>query len=172
AVAHGGHALFVVELHLARLEAPVLPARLAAGEAALHHPEAILAEEFDAFAGAAHRRVLALKDIARLLEHAGVVPGVVAQARPEETADAALHAHAAVGFDAAELLVEAQELGIDGEIFALEFHPAARRHLEFGDALDAVGLDGARLLRLRRLGRRGHLRPRHRRPAQQDQESC
>ena len=183
AAAHRPARRVVVDLHLGGLEAPVFLARLAGGEGALRHAEAALAEEFQALAVAAHGRILAVHDEIRLLEHAGVVAGVVAQARPEEAVDAAQQAHAAVGLDAAEFLVVAQEFGVHGQLLLLKFHLAARRDFELGHAVDLFGLDPGRCRGLGRLGRRGrrrfgqhrrledrHLSPGERRAAQQNQE--
>ena len=135
----------VVELELARLDDPAVLPRPAGGEARLVQPQPVLAEEFDAL-GAAARRRLAVHEERRLLEHAGIVLRVVAQPRAEEPADAALQAHAAVGFDAAEFLVVAQELAVDRQVLALELDTAARGDLQFGHALDLLGVDRGRAL--------------------------
>src|SRR5204863_6724940 len=105
AAAHAADLVFAVENQLARLDAPILVARLAAGERAARDAVAALAQELGALGRDAHRALLALQDEIGLLEHAGVVERVVAQPRPEEAVLPAQHAHAAVGLDAAEFLV-------------------------------------------------------------------
>jgi hypothetical protein len=85
--------------------------------------------------------------------------------------------NAAVAFDAAEFLVVAQQVRINGDVVPLELDLAARRDFQIGHALDALRIDRRRPLELhfgglrrrrlrlhdRRLDRRhDDLRPRRR----------
>src|SRR6185436_2014465 len=95
---------------------------------------------------------LALQEVGRLLEHAGVVRRVVLQARPVE-------AIAAARLEAPRFAIEAQPLGVDGRLVALHLDATARAELEIADALERLRVDrrlageiGEQLLRKRRRG--------------------
>ena len=167
--------LLEIELDLARLDPPVLLPRPAGGVVRVGQAVALAAEELDALGGAA-RGAVALEQIARALERAGVVEDVVLQVRAEEAVGAALQAHAAVALGAPGLAVVAQGLAEDRHVVAPDLGVAARAHLEVAHAVDDVGFDhGALRVGIRGLARRARLcglRGRRRRDGQRGREHC
>src|SRR5207244_9733041 len=112
----------------------------AGGEARVLQPESVAAEELQ-LVGFAASHVLALQEIVRVLELAGVLARVVFEPIAEEAIDAALQPHAAFALRAPELLVEAQLLAEDGHVIAADLGVAARRDLDVAHALEALGVD-------------------------------
>jgi hypothetical protein len=165
-------ALLLLEVHLelARFDAPVLLLGTAGGVVGVDEAVAPGPEELQALGGSA-RGALALDQVARAVEHPGVVERVVVQPRAEEAVGAALQAHPALALGAPELAVVAQALAEDAHVVAPDLGVAARAHLEVAHALDGVGFDGGavdlglRLCALRGCRRGGGERGREHREA-------
>ena len=114
----------------------------------------VAAAEFDALCLAAAGLVAATDDEGRVVERAGLVGGVEPQAGAEEPVRALLQAHATVGIDAVELLVQLDAFTENARVVLAEFRLSGRRDLDIHHAFDAPRVDIGRALGCRGQPRR------------------